>query len=321
MLSRIYALIQRDLARVEDSLREVSKVDFPWLSQMLDYSLGGGGKRIRPALTLLSGRFYDYDMAVLQSMATAVELLHTATLVHDDAIDKSQVRRGRPTINSLWGEEKAILLGDYLFAKAGEFATDTGSLRVVRSFTQTLGIISRGELEQTYNAFNLNQTRDDYLCIIAHKTASLFALATESGAVLSRAPEEMVGALRDYGHNLGVAFQIVDDVLDFAGTEEEIGKPVGSDLAQGTLTLPAILLLEHYPGENPVSSLFNRDEDRDKSIGRALEMVKDSPIVEECVQLALDYCARACHSLELLPDGDKRQTLIELAGFIAKRRS
>ncbi len=319
LLSKIYEPIQADLAKVGDSLKTVGRVDLPWLSKMLNYRLSGGGKKIRPALALLAGKFYNYNLDYLQPMAVAVELMHTATLVHDDAIDKALVRRGRPTINSVWGEEKAVLLGDYLFAKAGEFATDTQNLHVVKLFSQTLGIISSGELGQTFSAFKLRQTREDYLQRIARKTASLFSLATKSGAILSQAPEKAIQSLKDYGHNLGIAFQVVDDVLDFISTEEEVGKPVGSDLAQGTLTLPAMLLLERYPEDNPVERLFY-NEDKEKNIALAIEMVRNSSIVAECYSIASDYCARACRNLNLLPDNDSHRSLIELTDYTAERK-
>jgi len=318
-LSKIYKPIQQDLVKVEEILASVTKVEPAWLAEMLDYSLSGGGKRIRPALALLSGKLHDYNLDYLLPMGVAVELMHTATLVHDDAIDNSLIRRSKPTINSAWGEEKAVLLGDYLFARSGEFAADTQNLRVVRLFSQTLAIISTGELEQTFTAFNTEQSWQDYLRRISRKTASLFSLATESGAILSQAPEESIEILRDYGYNLGIAFQIVDDILDFIGTEEELGKPVGSDLAQGTLTLPAILLMEQYPDDNPVKKLFN-DEDRPKNIELALKMVRDSSIPETCCQMAADYCAKACRNLNLLPDNDSLQSLVQLAGFITERR-
>jgi geranylgeranyl pyrophosphate synthase len=252
-------------------------------------------------------------------MATAVELLHIATLVHDDAIDNSMVRRGRPTINSLWGQERAVLLGDYLFAKSGEFAATTQNLRVIMLFSQTLETISSGEINQFLNAFNLKQTRQQYLERIASKTASLFSLATESGAVLSRAPEKSVKILKEYGHNLGIAYQIVDDILDFIGTEEEMGKPIGSDLAQGTLTLPAMLLLERYPDDNPVKRLF-QNEDRDKNIKQAIDLVRNAPIVDECYNFASDYCSKACHNLTMLPDNASRRALAKLADYVIARR-
>ncbi len=319
-----YGPIREDLAKVEDGLNSVSMVDFPWLSQLLEHSLAAGGKRIRPALTLLSGKLYDYNLDLLLPMALSVELLHTATLVHDDAIDNSAVRRGRPTINSLWGRDKAVLLGDYLFAKAGEFTAITQNLRVIRLFTKTLETISSGELNQIYYAFNPEQTRQHYVQRIAGKTASLFCLATESGMVLSRAPEELVQVMKGYGYNLGIAFQIVDDILDFVGTEEELGKPVGSDLAQGTLTLPAMLLLQRYPQDNPVLELFgNRDmppEDKQTKIEQAIALIRNSSIVEECYSVAADYAAVACHDFGRLPDNASRQALKDLADFVVQRK-
>jgi len=318
-LGTICELVQEDLVKVEDELRSVSEVDSPCLSELLDYVIRGGGKRIRPMLTLLAGKFYDYNLSYLLPMATAVELLHTATLVHDDAIDNSLIRRGRPTINSMWGEDKAVLLGDYLFAKAGEFTAATGNQRVIMLFAQTLETISAGELNQVFNAFNLEQTRQHYFQRISSKTASLFSMATESGAILSQAPEESVQALKRYGYNLGTAFQIVDDILDFTGTEEEMGKPIGSDLAQGTLTLPAMLLLERFPEDNPVKRLF-QNGDKQKNIELAIELVCNSSIAQECYAVATDYCSKAFHNLSLSPDNASRQTLIQLADYIIRRK-
>ena len=324
MLSTIYEPVQEDLVKVEDSLSLVTRTDFPWLSELLDYSLKSGGKRIRPALVLLSGKFYSYNLSYLLPMATAVELMHAATLIHDDAIDKSSIRRGRPTINKLWGEEQAVLLGDYLFAKAGETVTETQNIPVIRLFSQTLETITSGELNQAVNAFNLEQTRQQYLRRISGKTASLFSLATESGVILSRAPKKVVKALKEYGDNLGIAFQIVDDILDFVGTEEEMGKPIGSDLAQGTFTLPAMLILELYPEDNLIKELFNNrympDEDRQANIKRVIELVVNSPIVEQCYATASDYCAKASQSLKELPDNASRRALLELADYVIDRK-
>jgi octaprenyl-diphosphate synthase len=323
-LNQIYQSVQEDLARVESQIKSITEVDFPALAELLSHILLGG-KGIRPVLTLLSGKFYHYNLDLLLPMATSVELMHTATLVHDDAIDNSPFRRGRPTVNSIWGEDKAVLLGDYLFAKAGEFAALTGNLRVIRLFSQTLQIISSGELKQTFDAFNMEQTRDRYFERISSKTASLFSLATESGAILSQAPEESIQVLKGYGYNLGIAFQIVDDLLDFIGSEEEMGKPIGSDLAQGTLTLPAMLLLERYPGDNAVRELFHNqdmpEEDKQKKIKQAIDLVRNSSIIQQCYQVASDYCAKARQKLELLPDNLSRRTLIELADFVVSRKS
>lgn len=319
-LSTIYESVQDDLARVKDSLRALSKIDFLWLSEQLDYVVKSGGKVIRPALTLLAGKLYNYNRRYLLPMATAVELMHTATLIHDDAIDKSLVRRGKPTIYKLWGEETAVLLGDYLFARAGESVSDTKNPRVIKLFSQTLATISSGELSQLRSAFKLDQTRQHYFQRISSKTASLFALATESGGILAEAPENSVKSLKEYGHNLGIAFQIVDDILDFTSSREKLGKPVGSDLAQGTLTLPAMLILERYPGDNPVKGLFE-NKDRQENIRLAIELIRSSSITEECYRVAAEYSAKACHHLSQLPDNSSHQALIKLADYVINRKS
>jgi len=312
--------IHEELVEVEDCLESISKVLTGNLSEMLDHSLGSGGKRIRPILTLLSGKFYSDDLRYLIPMAASVELLHTATLVHDDVIDKSAVRHGRPTVNDLWGENKAIVFGDYLFAKAGELCASTRNQRAIKIFSQTLAMMAIGELDQAFNAFNLKQTREQYLDRICKKTASLFVLATESGAILSQAPEGSIQILREYGYNLGIAFQVVDDILDFIGTEEELGKPVGSDLTQGTLTLPALLILEQYAEDNLIQNLFENQGDP-HTREQVIELIRNSSIVQECYDIAASYGARACQNLNLLPHSASHQALIDLADYIVRRKN
>ncbi|MEE8353212.1 MAG: polyprenyl synthetase family protein [Dehalococcoidales bacterium] len=318
-LTEITQSVREDLAAVEASLKSLSEVEPRDLSELLHYSLSGGGKRIRPTIALLSAKFYDYDLERMMPLVTAVELMHLATLVHDDTIDDSSVRWGRPTVNSIWGTEQAVLLGDYLFAQAGKLVTTTGNIRVIRMLSETLMVISSGEITQARSAFNLDQSRDDYLRRVTSKTASLFTLASEAGAVLSRAPERSVRDLRDYAHNLGIAFQVVDDILDFVGTEEEMGKPVGSDLAQGTLTLPAMLLLEDYPEDNPVRLAF-RQKDGREHVDRTIEMIRNSTIIDRCFDVAADYRERACRCLDRFPDNASRRALIGLTEFVVERR-
>jgi len=319
-LSEIYKPVQEDLAAVQAELKTICQVENPYLGELLEYSLIGGGKRIRPILALLSAKPYNYDLDILMPIAMAVELMHLATLMHDDTIDNSDVRWGRPTVNKLWGTEQAVLLGDYLFAQTGELVARTNNLRVIKLLPLTLMIITSGEIAQSQSAFKLRQARNNYLHRIASKTAALFVMATESGAILSEAPEEGIEIMREYGHNLGIAFQIVDDILDFIGTEEEMGKPVGSDLSQGTLTLPAMLLLERYPGEdNPVRQLFHAKGGQ-KYVSQAIEQVRNSLIIEECFKIATDYRNRACRRLDQLPNTEARQSLCDLANFIINRR-
>lgn len=318
-LENIYHPIRHDLEKVEKKLKIVSQVKFPYLSELLDFSLRSNGKRIRPILTLLAGKFYPTNLDSLLLMATSVEIMHTATLVHDDAIDKSIMRRGRPTVYKVWGEEKAVLLGDFLFAEAGALTAATKNMRAISLFADTLKAISSGELNQAFNAFNLNQSCEQYFQRVSQKTAALFIMAVESGSALSQAPEESIQVLIEYGRNLGIAFQIVDDILDYIGTEEELGKPVCSDLAQGTLTLPAMLLLKRYPNNNPIENLCNNRGGKGY-INLAMDMIRNSSITDECYQIASNYCALACKNLNKLPNSENRYILTELAGYVVRRK-
>ncbi len=250
-------------------------------------------------------------------MGVSVELMHTATLVHDDAIDNADTRRKRATMNSLWGDEIAILMGDFLFAKAGEYVADTKTPRVIKLFSHTLATISSGEIGQFRGSYNLEQDRAAYFRRIYRKTASLFSLSTQSGAILSKATEEQVGIMKEYADNLGIAFQIVDDILDFTSTEEAMGKPVGSDLIQGTLTLPAMMLAESYPNDNPVKKAFETKDK--KEAARAIEMVRNSNIIDECYKVASGFCGKACVNLKALPDTPARKSLYDMAEFVVKR--
>jgi geranylgeranyl pyrophosphate synthase len=319
-LKEIYSPIQKDLTVVEARLKSLGAMEGkPWLGDLLSYALKGGGKRLRPSMLLLSASFYDYNLERLMPMAMAVEIMHLATLVHDDTIDNSFVRWGRPTVNKIWGMEKAVLLGDYLFAKAGDLTASTENIRAIKLLPQTLMIITNGELAQAASAFQPGQSREQYIFRIASKTAALFVMATESGAVLSNAPEKSIQILHDYGYYLGHAFQIIDDILDFIGTEEEMGKPVGSDLAQGTVTLPILMLMEKYPQDNPVTRLF-QGENKAGNLKKAIEMVQNSTIIQECFDVAADYCHKACKNLKSLPENEARVSLANLADFIVSRR-
>jgi len=317
-LDSIYQPIKDDLVKIEQSLESIANVDTPLLSQLLEYLLKNGGKRIRPSLTLLAGKFHSYDLSLLIPMATAVELLHNATLVHDDIVDNAPTRRGKKSISQAWGEASALLLGDYLFARAGKLVASTRNLRVVKLFAQTLMTISSGELAQINVFFDRKRARDHYYKWIDAKTACLFSMATESGAVLSQSPEPVIEALIDYGHNFGMAFQIIDDVLDFTGQEDEMGKPVGSDLIEGAVTLPSIIFAESNPDGNLIKSIIE-NKDRDK-VALVVDKIRNSPIIDECLAIASDFGAKACKALEKVPDNSARQSLIDLATYVIKRR-
>ena len=316
----IYEPIQEGLARVEDKLKEVANRPFPFLAQLLGHAFDKPGKRVRPAITLLSANFHPHDRETTETMATAVELLHMATLIHDDTVDNSPIRRGRSTLSSLWGGNVAVLAGDYVFAASATFVCGPGNLRVIRRFSETIMELSSGELDEIAEAYEINQTMEQYLRRIYNKTASLFATAGEAGAVLSGAPEETVRSLKDYSRNLGMAFQIVDDILDFEGTQEELGKPVGNDLFRGILTLPSILALERYPGSSPIAELFQNPNDENYR-KRAVEMIQNSSIIDESYDRANQYCRKALDSLTNLAPIPSRDSLEELVGYVAVRRS
>ena len=229
----VFESVQTDLGLVEEAIRRVGDVEYPFLGSLLEHVLATRGKRVRPALVLLSASFNEYRLEHLVPLAAAIELLHTATLVHDDLIDNSDTRRGKATLHNLTSKAATVLVGDYLFANAAALCTETESVAVMRVFGQALMTIVDGELKQLFSSGFWRQSREEYYRKIEGKTASLLRTATETGAILSRASEEQIATLSDYGYNLGMAFQIVDDVLDFTSTAVQLGKPVGSDLRAG----------------------------------------------------------------------------------------
>lgn len=309
----IYEPIRQEMVQVEEKLNQVVRDAPPQMSEQLAHVLNGG-KLIRPALTLLAGKFYQGNLNSLITVAAAVELLHTATLMHDDVIDNSHFRRGKPTINSLWGNFQAVLLGDYVFAASAHMTAETENIRAMKLHAQTLMIICRGEIEESLSPFD--QNREHYFQRIGDKTASLFSAATEFGAILSEAPEGAVQSLKEYGYNLGMSFQIVDDILDFVGQMETMGKPVASDLSQGVLTLPTILFLER-PQSKAIKEIFERD--RESGIKLIMDKVYEPGVLEECYHIAQGYCSRACLALEQLPHNPISSLLSSLTDQIIKR--
>jgi geranylgeranyl pyrophosphate synthase len=316
----LYGPVQDDLHLVEQTLNSIKQVDFPVLRRMLEHILGAGGKRIRPALALLAGKFESYEIDQLVPLAASIELLHSATLVHDDVIDAAATRRGRATANSLFDNAATVMVGDYMFAHAAELVARTGNVDVIRLFARTLMAMASGELHQDMSAYNYSQSTMEYFARISGKTASLFATAAEGGAMIAGTRPDWTERLRTYGENIGMAFQIVDDILDFAGDEEEMGKPVGSDLMQGTLTLPALLLIERYPNNNPVKRLFSGRQ-RAESLRRSIEMIRESDILEESTNVALDFRDRALAAIEPLPQSEAKDALVEVANWVMQRRS
>ncbi len=316
----IYGPVADDLPQVDALLESLQDVEFPWLREMLVSVLGGSGKRLRPAIALLAGRLGSYDLELLVPLAASVELLHTATLVHDDVIDMADERRGRPTAAAQFHNAPSVMLGDYMFAHAAHFVAQTENVRVIRNFAETLRVMARGELSQDLAAYQYSPDVQRYLDRIYGKTASLFATAAEGGAIVCAAPEPLVEPVRRFGQELGMAFQIVDDVLDFSGTSEELGKPVGSDLLAGTLTLPTLLYLERYPDDNPVQRAFAGVRRR-SNLQRAIGEIQESGLLEESLATARQFAQRAGEAIEELPQGEPRTTFEQLVEYVLERRS
>ena len=315
----IYAPIEAELALVDEKLRSLAPAEVGHLRPLLEYVAETGGKRVRPAITLLAGHFYPHEQDKLVLMAGAVELLHLATLIHDDTVDDSSTRRGRATIGSVWGHHVAVLFGDYVFATSATFVCDTDNIRIMRRFSETIMDLASGELIEYFGSFDATQARDLYNDRIYRKTASLFCTAGESGALLASGPESEVQAMRRYGYNIGMAYQVGDDLLDFEGDETDLGKPVGSDLLHGVLTLPTIMLEERYPQDSPVAELF-RDRDNPAKLQRVIDMIHNSNIIRDCEGVVQDYCNRACEELNVMPEGEARRSLQELAEYVYHRR-
>ncbi len=314
--------IQRDLETVEEWLERITSVEYQPVSYLLQHTLLRKGKRLRPALVLLAAKFYHYDKENLVKAAAAVELLHTATLVHDDLIDHAGSRRGSPTLNTITSERATVLVGDYLFAQAAITALSSDNLRAMRAFSKALVTICDGELREVLTAGRLDDARTNYYERVDAKTAALFSTATEVGAILSEAPDEAVEGLATYGHSLGMAFQIVDDVLDFVGDERTMGKPVGNDLLQGTLTLPAIYLMEMYPSDTSIADLFATEQgspEREQMVRKVVKLAVESPAIDKSYAEARRFADSGVVALQVLPNNQYRQTLIELAEYVVTR--
>jgi geranylgeranyl pyrophosphate synthase len=312
-------LIEPELGKVERLLHDHPPEQHDAISRAVDHLIEGGGKRLRPRLALLSARLCGADIDRAVYAAAAAEMLHTATLVHDDLIDGSLVRRGVETINAHWTPAATILTGDYIFARAAFLVAQANSIRLTERFAQTLMVICNGEIRQMFNGQLDEADLAEYERRIYAKTASLIALSAESGAILAEAGPEQVEALRTYGERVGTAFQIVDDVLDFVADEETLGKPVGSDLRHGLATLPALLFLEDAPAGSPVRQAFagGRSED---VVRQAIEAVAASPAIDEALVIAREHASRAKVMLEDFPNSRYRTALLELADFTVDRR-
>jgi octaprenyl-diphosphate synthase len=318
---RLATLLSPELEAVNALIRErMASEHAPRIPEVTAHLVEAGGKRLRPMLTLATAQMCGYEGSYHIHLAATVEFIHTATLLHDDVVDESQKRRGRPTANLLWDNKSSVLVGDYLFARSFQLMTETGSLRVLRILSDAAATIAEGEVLQLTAAQNLATTEETYLKVVRGKTAALFSAATEVGGVIAGRPDDEVQALFDYGDALGIAFQIVDDLLDVGGTAA-IGKNIGDDFRERKLTLPLIKAVAAADdGERAFwTRTIEKGDQRDGDLEQALELMRRHGALEATRDAALGWAAKAKQAMSALPRSDMRDLLIDLNDYVVSR--
>lgn len=317
--SEVLAFIREPMAEVEEKLCDSIDTGLPLLKEASEHLIKAGGKRLRPAFVLLAGSLFTPEVKKLIPMAAAVELVHMATLVHDDVIDNSPLRRGRQTVKAVFGNRMSIYSGDYLFAKALALIASYRRNDVAGLVAEASVKICLGEINQMRTCFQVEQGFKQYIRRIELKTALLLALSCELGALIAGASTEMVRKVRNYGRNLGIAFQITDDVLDYTADEKVLGKPTGSDIRQGIITLPAIFALRYSPDREEIRRLLDSRSLSQMQAERCIELVNNSGGIEYSLNVAARYVNKAKRQLESFPDSMAKQAMLEVADFICFR--
>ena len=313
-------LIAADMAAVDQVIRTRLHSDVALVNQVGEYIVNSGGKRLRPALVILSARAFGYGGKHHHELAAVVEFIHTATLLHDDVVDESAMRRGKATASALFGNSASVLVGDFLYSRAFQMMVEVGDMRVMQTLADATNIIAEGEVLQLLNCHDASVDAENYLRVIYCKTAKLFEAAMRLGAILSGANAANERAVALYGVHLGTAFQLVDDVLDYSGDVQEIGKNLGDDLAEGKPTLPLIYAMQH--GSEAQSALVRKAiEDGDIALfDEVLKVVQQTGALEYTRQQAKREADTATASISILPDSPYKKSLVELAEFAATRK-
>ncbi|HFC8519072.1 TPA: polyprenyl synthetase family protein [Neisseria weaveri] len=305
--------LEADLGRVNTVINQAVQSEVALISQIGTYIISAGGKRLRPIITILAGKALGYDHDKLYSLAAMVEFIHTSTLLHDDVVDESELRRGRKTANNLFGNAAAVLVGDFLYTRAFQLMVGSGSMKVLEVMADATNIIAEGEVMQLMNIGNVDITEQEYLQVIQYKTAKLFEAAAQVGAILASATPEQEQALKDYGMYVGTAFQIIDDILDYSGSVEQIGKNVGDDLAEGKPTLPLIYLMRQG-SEQAAEDVRNALQNADKSYFPTIyRHVQQSAALEYSTGQAHIAVEKAIACLDNLPQNEVTEALKALA--------
>jgi octaprenyl-diphosphate synthase len=319
---RLAARLAGEMAAVDRLIREKMTSDYaPRIDEVAAHLVGAGGKRLRPLLTIAAARMCGYDGPYDVYLAATVEFIHTATLLHDDVVDESGQRRGRPTANLLWDNKSSVLVGDYLFARSFQLMVAPGNLRVLDILSNAAAVIAEGEVLQLTAARDLSTTEDIYLKVVRGKTAALFAAATEVGGVIAGMDEAQVTALYTYGDALGVSFQIVDDLLDVAGDAKSTGKNIGDDFRERKLTLPIIKTVARADDEERAfwKRTIEKGDQREGDLDHALGLMDKHGAIEATRQEALAWSGRARAALDHLPEHEIRDMLADLADYVVAR--
>ena len=321
-LDRLSEALSNEMQAVNALIRErMASRHAPRIPEVTAHLIEAGGKRLRPMLTLAAARMVGYGGSYHIHLAATVEFIHTATLLHDDVVDESSQRRGRPTANLLWDNKSSVLVGDYLFARSFQLMVEPGNMRTLEILANASATIAEGEVLQLTAAQDLATTEDIYIQVVRGKTAALFSAATEVGGVIADAPADQVQALFDYGDALGIAFQIVDDLLDYGGTTETIGKNVGDDFRERKLTLPVIKAVAKADEQERAfwSRTIEKGDQRDGDLEQALTLLARHGAMDAARADALAWAAKAKDALRVLPEHPIRDMLTDLADFVVSR--
>ena len=321
-LSQLFSGIQDDLDQVDAVFQERATSGLDILNSASMHALGSQGKRLRTALTLLSGKFNNYRLDKLIPLSVAYEMTHLASLIHDDIVDEATTRRGHPTVNSVWGDKIAILLGDYYYAKTAGLIADIEDPRIDRLFSDTVAAVCEGSIIEMMSAGYVDLSLENYYKKITQKTARLIAACSKGGAIVSGASDRQIQLLYEYGLNLGIAFQVIDDILDYTEDQSTIGKPAGNDLRQGMVTLPLIYALQEQPQNGhhkQVMYLLNEKTNKEQDILSIVDWVSSGYGVKRAMKDAYSYGNKAREALYHFPASHDRDILDELIDFVVSR--
>lgn len=323
VLTQVQAFLRQDLEHVDRLILDKLSLRVPLISGMAGYLIQAGGKRLRPLLTLLSARLLGYRGQRHLKLAACIEFIHTATLLHDDVVDRSTKRRGRPSANAIWGAQGSILVGDFLFCRAFEFMTEDGSLEVLKVLSKSATTIAEGETMQLGTVGNLDLSEKQYFQIIESKTAILFEACCQAGAIIANGAEREVELLREYGYNFGIIFQLIDDLLDYGLQKSHVGKDLGRDFQEKTVTLPMILLYEQATmlERDRIREIFNLSDLSEEEFSFIKKMMRHYKVEKQIVSRAAPYVTRSLLCLEGLPETSEKEFLRAFMSSLLARQN